>query len=56
MQKLCNLLGGGGGRSSKDYIGLQGGGERSRESKKGLRNLLMVPNGSELECSCNYIK
>ena len=26
VQKLRNLLGGEGGRSSKDYIGLQGGG------------------------------
>ena len=35
VQKLCNLLGGG-GRSSEDYIVLQGG--RSRVSKKRLHN------------------
>ena len=33
-----------GGRSSKYYIGLQGGGGgMSRRLKKGLRNFLMVP-------------
>ena len=30
-------------KSSKDYIGLQGEGGRSREPKKGLHNFLMVP-------------
>ena len=42
LKKLFNLLGGTGGMSSKDYIGLFGGGGRSSESKKGLRNFLSL--------------
>ena len=44
VQKLHNLFGGRGGGHQKITLDYRGEGGRSRESKKGLRNVLMVPD------------